>query len=212
VQGSRHRSLGRPYQAYEEFLKADDQLFAHDIAVFELAPEVVVRGDFDFMIKLFEPLDSTRIPVQQWEEGGKVATCLLLLFPNSDRLLQLFTQYAYAMQRIPDLITEIVNEGNGVPDAEQREECEKLMTVVLPRLMNTLPRLLRHSVNIRHRAALDDMLSSLVLRANALDTLGTAGRRVALDMSRVESGARLRAVHAAAFDRFCKTVEIEISA
>lgn len=114
------------------------------------------------------------------------------------------------MQRIPDLITAIVNQGE-VPDPQQREECEKLATVVLPRLMNTLPRLLRHVSNVRHRAALDDMLSSLVFRANALDTLGTA-RRVALDMSRVESGARLRAVHAGAFDRFCKTIEVEIGA
>jgi len=116
------------------------------------------------------------------------------------------------MQRIPDLITEFVNDGNGIPDAELREECEKLATVVLPRLMSALPRLLRHSVDVRHRAALDDMLSSLVLRANALDALGTAGRRVTLDMSMVESGVRLRAVHAAAFDRFCKTIEIEIGA
>ena len=117
------------------------------------------------------------------------------------------------MQRIPELITEIVSEGNGVADAQQREECEKLATVVLPRLMSTLPRLLRHISNARHRAAFDDMLSSLVHRANALDTLGTAGRRVALDMSRVESGARLKAVHAAAFDRFCKTIEsLEIGA
>ena len=116
------------------------------------------------------------------------------------------------MQRIPDLITEIASQegNNGVPDAEQREECEKLATVVLPRLMNTLPRLLRHSVNVRHRVALNDMHSSLVLRANALDALGTTttGRRVTLDMSRVESGARLRTVHAAAYDRFCKTIEI----
>lgn len=113
------------------------------------------------------------------------------------------------MQRIPHLITEIASRGNGVPNTEQREECEKLATVVLPRLMSTLPRLMRHITKVRHRAALDDMLSSLVLRANALDTLGTAGRRVALDMSRVESGARLRAVHAATFDRFCKTIEVE---
>ena len=116
------------------------------------------------------------------------------------------------MQRIPDLITEIASQGNTVPDVEQREECEKLATVVLPRLMSTLPRLLRHNGNVRHRAALDDMLSSLVHRANALDTLGITGRRVALDISRVESGARLRSVHAAAFDRFCKTIEIEIGA
>ena len=116
------------------------------------------------------------------------------------------------MQCIPDLITQIASQENGVPDAEQREECEKLATVVLPRLMSTLPTLLRHSKNIRHRAALHDMLSGLVLRANILDTLGTTGRRVALDMSRVDSGARLRAVHAAAFDRFCKTIEIDVGA
>lgn len=79
MQGSLYRSLARPYEAYEQFLKAGDQLFAHDIAVFELAPEVVVREDFDFMIKLFESLDSSRIPVQQWEEGGKVRTCLIIV-------------------------------------------------------------------------------------------------------------------------------------
>lgn len=116
------------------------------------------------------------------------------------------------MLRIPDLITEIVTQGKGVPDAEQREECERLATVVLPRLMNTLPRLLRHSVNVRHRVALNDMHSGLVQRANALDALGTIGHRVTLDMSRVESGTRLRAVHAAAYDRFCKTIEIETGA
>jgi len=118
------------------------------------------------------------------------------------------------MLRIPDLITEIPIDGNGipVPDTEQREECEKLATVVLPRLMNTLPRLLRHSVNVRHRVALNDMHSGLVYRANALDAIRTTGRRVTLDMSRVESGVRLRAVHAAAFDRFCKTIEIEVGA
>jgi hypothetical protein len=121
------------------------------------------------------------------------------------------------MQRIPDLIKEITSDGNGVPDpdTEQREECEKFATVILPRLMNTLPRLLlRDSVNVRHRVALNDMHSSLVLRANALDALGTGttGRRIALDMSRVESGVRLRAVHSAAYDRFCKAIEIEVGA
>lgn len=79
VQGSHYRSLGRQYQAYEEFVKADDQVFAHDIAVFELAPEIVIRENFDFMTKLFEPLDPSRIPVEQWEDGGKVSACLTIL-------------------------------------------------------------------------------------------------------------------------------------
>jgi nuclear pore complex protein Nup98-Nup96 len=79
MQGSLYRSLARPYQAYEEFVKADQQSLAHDIAVFELAPEIVILQDFEFMIDLFRPFDSSRIPVQQWEEGGKVSTILVTL-------------------------------------------------------------------------------------------------------------------------------------
>jgi hypothetical protein len=127
-------------------------------------------------------------------------------------LLQLFSQYAHVKQRIPELVNEIASQRNNIASAEQREECKKMATIILPRLMSTLSRLLRHSVGVRYRIALDDMHANLVRCANALNTLGIAERRVALDMSIVESGARLKAVHEAAFDRFCKTLELEIGA
>lgn len=61
---------GRAFDAYEHFLKADEQKIAHDIAMYELGPEAVIRGDMALIRALFHPFDPQA--VDDWSFRGKV--------------------------------------------------------------------------------------------------------------------------------------------
>lgn len=61
---------GKAFDAYEHFLKADDQRMAHDIAVTDLAPDAVIREDLSLLRALFKPFDSHVVP--EWSFRGKV--------------------------------------------------------------------------------------------------------------------------------------------
>lgn len=61
---------GNAFDAYEHFLKADEQGMAHDIAVKDLAPDAVVRGDMSLLRALFKPFNPQAVP--DWSFRGKV--------------------------------------------------------------------------------------------------------------------------------------------
>lgn len=110
------------------------------------------------------------------------------------------------MIEVPKLVLAVSEQPEGIPNKSQQDLCNRLMSLI-PQLLQLLPPVLGNSSEKRHRAALDEMLSGLVLRANTLDTLRD-GPRTKLDMSRVEGSARLRALQSSAYDRFCKSIEV----
>lgn len=61
---------GRVFDAYEHFLKADQQQSAHDIAVNDLALDAVIREDMSLLRALFQPFNPQL--VDDWSFRGKV--------------------------------------------------------------------------------------------------------------------------------------------
>jgi hypothetical protein len=128
------------------------------------------------------------------------------------------------MEKIPILVRGIVSQPHSQPNEAQKDQAKHIRDTI-PRLLQLLPPIFgsrdvgnnRTSYgndssyvyhDKRHKAALDEMLSGLVLRANSLETVLLDGPKMKLDLRGVEAGARLRAVQAAAYDRFCKSVEV----
>lgn len=74
------------YVAYELFLAAGNLNRAHDIAVLSLAPDAVIRNDYDLLKELFSPFvpfsgDSDHGRVEGWYVRGKVSGGMNELIP-----------------------------------------------------------------------------------------------------------------------------------
>ncbi len=61
---------GDVFAAYELFLAAGLYSPAHEIAVFKLAPDAVIRQDLDLLRSLFTKISGH--PVDDWQDRGKV--------------------------------------------------------------------------------------------------------------------------------------------
>lgn len=61
---------GEVYEAYEFYLAAQLYNPAHDLAVLELAPDAIVRGDLVLLKDLFERFNARK--VDNWNLRGKV--------------------------------------------------------------------------------------------------------------------------------------------
>ncbi|KAF8583009.1 hypothetical protein K439DRAFT_1412588 [Ramaria rubella] len=173
---------GKTFDAYEHFLKADDQRTAHDIAISDLAPDAVVRGDLSLLRALFEPFNPQAVP--EWSFRGK-----------------LYTDYADATERIPELL--IATHNDVVLDATDAAELERLKSLV-PQLIRLLPDVLRDRSDARQNAALSEMLSGLLLRYDSVKT--QPGPQPQVDSGLVDEATRLRHIHSTAYDRFIRSV------
>ena len=69
-------SQGKVFEAYELYMAAGLYQSAHDLAVVELAPEAVIRQDFDLLTSLFERMANQSI--DGWYLKGKARPYLLL--------------------------------------------------------------------------------------------------------------------------------------
>lgn len=69
-------SQGKVFEAYELYMAAGLYQSAHDLAVVELAPEAVIRQDFELLTSLFERMASQSI--DGWHLKGKARPSLLL--------------------------------------------------------------------------------------------------------------------------------------
>ncbi|GAA5906896.1 hypothetical protein JCM5296_005560 [Sporobolomyces johnsonii] len=80
AQATHSLAVGTPFESYKLLLSAQRPEEAHRIAVEELVPEAVVRGDAKLVKRLLEPFverdeeewSERRGTVEGWEEGGKV--------------------------------------------------------------------------------------------------------------------------------------------
>lgn len=69
-------SQGKIFEAYELYMAAGLHQSAHDLAVVELAPEAVIRQDFELLASLFERMASQSI--DGWHLKGKARPSLIL--------------------------------------------------------------------------------------------------------------------------------------
>lgn len=150
---------GNEYAAYELYITAQQYNAAHNIAVLELAPDAIIRKDYELLFNLFNPLATPgrREKIDGWFVRG-----------------QIFLDYAKILTRLPPLLDLVAadTEQDTVPDASQADEVEDLSKRI-PKIIAMLPDVLHRSrlADARHPAALEEMtkdLLRLVERANPM--------------------------------------------
>lgn len=72
---------GHFYAAYELYLSAACYNAAHSLAILELAPDAIIRRDWELLGRLFSPFNSTgrRDKIERWFVRGQVNLCLSFL-------------------------------------------------------------------------------------------------------------------------------------
>ncbi|KAF9066758.1 nuclear protein 96-domain-containing protein [Rhodocollybia butyracea] len=201
------------YTAYELFLAAGNLDRAHDIAVLSLAPDAVLRNDYELLKELFSPFipfsgDPDRGRVEGWYVRGKT-----------------FLDYANIMLRIPVLIPSDSNpvveglEPNTIPDAVRATELDDLVRGI-PRLIALLPDVLSlaHSgsksrsekartdqtqLKVKHQVALHEMTARLVkvvdrVRPSVLEQV---------QPQLLDEATKLQHIRASAVSSFVKSIQ-----
>ncbi|KAG6908251.1 hypothetical protein DXG01_005585 [Tephrocybe rancida] len=169
---------GDIFEAYELFLRAGLYDAAHDLAVMELAPDAVLRRDFELLQSLFG--EFLMHPVNGWHARGKV-----------------FLDYVKIMTHLPGLVAEADTDA----DAEQSTQFDDLIKNV-PRLIGLLPNVLREGPDPRHGAALTEMVAGLVgqVKKYAPHVLPQ------VDPTVVDESTRLRRIQSMAYTRFLSQI------
>jgi nuclear pore complex protein Nup98-Nup96 len=128
---------GDVFEAYQLYLQAGLHSAAHELAVYELAPEAVIRDDLELIQTLFRRLIGHS--VDEWHVRGKA-----------------FLEYAHAMTRLPEL-----NQDSGaLQDDAQVAELEELLRGV-PKLIGLLPAIARDPMDARQSIAVATMITGL---------------------------------------------------
>lgn len=127
------------------------------------------------------------------------------------------------MTRMPKL-REILDDVDAVPDAAHAAEVEEI-TRTVPKMIGMLPDVLRDRADIRHKAALAEMIAGLTLRLDQLRPLAVSSvsvmraLAVGLTLARSQLGAHLRTakvgeatklhhIRATAYEKFLRTIEV----
>jgi nuclear pore complex protein Nup98-Nup96 len=150
------------WEAYELYIAAGLFNSAHELAVLELAPDAVIRRDFDLLKSLFAKIAGH--PVSGWHIRGKVFLSLSIPSQSLDLTLafpsQAFLDYAHIMTRVPDL-HDRMQEEDAVPDASDAMELAELVRHI-PKLIGILPDILHDRSDPRHKASPAVMISGLI--------------------------------------------------
>ncbi|KAG6826063.1 hypothetical protein H0H93_016841, partial [Arthromyces matolae] len=165
---------GDIFDAYELFLQAELYDAAHDWAVLELAPDAILRRDFDLLRSLFSVF--AKHSVTGWHVRGKV-----------------FLDYVKIMTHLPSLAPE----PDAVPDAEQNTQFEDVIRNV-PKLIGVLPNLFRQDSDVRHSAARTEMIAGMVRQVKKYAP--TILSRI--DPSYMDESTRLERIQSMAYTRF----------
>ncbi|KAG5716102.1 Nuclear pore complex protein Nup98-Nup96 [Termitomyces sp. T112] len=129
---------GDIFDAYELFLQAELYDTAHDLAIVELAPDAILRQDFELLKNLFTIF--VNHPVIGWHVRGKI-----------------FLDYVKIMTYLPRPAVE----GDAVADLVQNSRFEDLIKNV-PRLIELVPDLFREGSDPRHGVALTEMVAGIM--------------------------------------------------
>lgn len=122
--------------------------------------------------------------VRNWNEYGKVGDLASPRFEPPrlrSHLRQLFLQFAQSQVRVPKLLQSLQSdrENNAVPDASEQLELRDFGLLV-PSLLENLPKAFEHRTELRHRVCLATMLGRLINTASALranDVVRNSARR-----------------------------------
>ncbi|KZP25015.1 hypothetical protein FIBSPDRAFT_856394 [Athelia psychrophila] len=169
---------GEVYEAYECYLAAQLYNPAHDLAVLELAPDAIIRGDLDLLKELFERVHSRK--VENWTSRGKV-----------------FLDYVHVLSRLPELHEQVVDTA-----ATELDELARS----IPKLIELLPEVLRNRDDPRHNAALAEMISALMTCLDRVKPLALSQTQIKLAM--VDDATKLRHIHSTAHERFLRTIQV----
>ncbi|KAJ4000271.1 nuclear protein 96-domain-containing protein [Lentinula boryana] len=196
------------YTAYELFLVAGNLDRAHDIAVLSLAPDAVLRNDYELLKELFSPF----IPFSSDSDGGRVEGWYVRG--------KTFLDYANIMIRISALVHSETNpiiegvEPDAVPEATRAKELDDLVRGI-PRLIALLPDVLtlarsvskggNRVLKLKHQVALHEMTARLVkvldrIRPHAMEQV---------QPQLLDEATKLQHIRAAAVSNFIKSVEGE---
>lgn len=134
---------GRLYDAYELYYSAAAYTAAHDIAVVDLAPDAIIRKDLELLRDLFVRFEGK--PVSGWHVRGK-----------------LFLDYVRVVRRLADLHEQ-------EPDTAE-DDIEELSRTA-SKLIGLLPDVLCNRKDVRHVAALAEMVATLVSSVEKLRPL-----------------------------------------
>ncbi|ESK88082.1 nucleoporin nup189 [Moniliophthora roreri MCA 2997] len=186
------------YDAHELYLQAGLTDAAHNIAVLELAPDIVIRRDLDMLKDIFERFTSTE-GVDGWGLRGK-----------------LFLDYVTTLTRLPVLLDELSAEAGAVPDAVHMSEIERLAQAI-PKMISILPDIFNRNAKVdggRHAVALNEMISELVkVRDRAAGVLDAAGggqlhQLAELQLNLMDDATKLQHLRTSASARFMKSISV----
>ncbi|KIK96637.1 hypothetical protein PAXRUDRAFT_825734 [Paxillus rubicundulus Ve08.2h10] len=175
---------GNVFDAYQLYMDAGLYQSAHDLAVVELAPEAVIRQDFELLASLLERMASQSI--DGWHLKGKA-----------------YMDYAHAMTRLPELHISLSDAAT--PDAVEEQEFESL-TRSIPRLISILPDVLSSQTDPRHKVALAEMVSGLTAILDQVKPLALAQSHVRL--TGVDEATKLRHIQTTALERFMRSIQV----
>jgi len=145
------------YEAYDLYIQAKLYNHAHDLAVGELAPDAIIRGDLSLLREMF--LVFVDKQVDSWHSRGKVRVLRLSISVAPVlRNPQVFLDYVDILTRLPTLSHRTID---AVPDATEATQIEDL-TRTVPRLISLLPDIFSSKINARHKVAVHEMTAALV--------------------------------------------------
>ncbi|THV04722.1 hypothetical protein K435DRAFT_746502 [Dendrothele bispora CBS 962.96] len=176
-------NTGHLYAAFELYLAAGLYNQAHEIAVIELAPDAVLRHDYELLKEIFERFG--RYQVDSWYVRGKT-----------------FLDYVKVMTRLPVLLEE--ESPDAIPDASNAQEMEDLIRSV-PKLVGLLPDVLTSRTDIRHKVALHEMTSRLVGMVDRAKPEVVSQVQPHL----MDEATKLNHLRASAASRFVKSIRVD---
>ncbi|KAJ6615151.1 nuclear protein 96-domain-containing protein [Mycena sp. CBHHK59/15] len=174
---------GRVFQAYELYLSAGLYNPAHEIAVLKLAPDAVIRRDLVLLTSLFSRFNGQA--VDGWHVRGKA-----------------FLDFAHILTRLPELQEELeqVQDQDAIPVLE--DEMDEL-TRNASKLIGILPDALRDRSDVRHNAALAEMIGTLVKMVDKVRPLTLAE----VQPTHVDEAAKLQHIQSSVYARFLKSID-----
>jgi hypothetical protein len=154
--------------------------------------------------------------IDDWSVRGKVSPITEFRGLICLTISQLFLDYVDVVETVPNLVMAISHQDGLQPTPEQSAKIDRIFSTVSA-LLRLLPGIMcppqetRHDLvtgslpqDKRRKAALDEMKSELVQRAETLQSILT--RKQKLDLRGVEPGARLIAVQNAAYNQFYASI------
>ncbi|KAH9478612.1 Nuclear pore complex protein Nup98-Nup96 [Psilocybe cubensis] len=186
---------GKFYSAYEFYISAECYNTAHDLALLELAPDAIIRKDWELLGRLFSPFNSAgrRDKIDGWFVKGQV-----------------LLDYVEIMTKLPKLLDEVASENEEratVPDAAQAADIDRLSKRA-PKIIALLPDIFHRSrtVDPRHVATLEEMSKDLLKLIERAEPM-LLSRIQEPTLNVLDSATKIDLVRGIGYARFLQSIE-----